>query len=218
VSSAPPVPEIRGVLFDVAGVLSGPLAPAMVAAVQAAAIDLSAAGPALLGAFATAGDGDEPVHRLERGEITLDAFFAGLGEHETAVRLLLDPASPHFGMHGLAAHEDMHAFVREVRASGRRVGVISNAVREWQPAWDRVTPARDEIDALVLSWEVGARKPNAAIYAMAAEALGLDPGHIVMLDDFPAMVDGARSAGMHAIHVADHGTAIAEARALLDLR
>jgi putative hydrolase of the HAD superfamily len=208
---------IRAVLFDVGGVLTLPLRDALLPAAVASGADLSRVGGQLFSAFSSPGDGDEPVHRLERGEIALTEFLAGFGDDADQVGLLLDPASPHFGFGFLRRHEGMHALVDEVRGSGYLVGVLSNTVREWQPAWDAVMPGRDTVDAAVMSWEVGLRKPNRAIYEHAAAALGLPAADILMVDDFPAMVDGARSAGMTAVHVDDHDRAIAEVRSLLDL-
>ena len=49
-------------------------------------------------------------------------------------------------------------------------------------------------------------------YRMAMERLGVQPYETLFLDDFPAMVDAARSLGMVVVHVQDHDTAIAEAR------
>ncbi len=45
----------------------------------------------------------------------------------------------------------------------------------------------------------------------------MEPGEALYLDDFEAMVEGARAVGMQAVHVTDHDRAVAEARALLGL-
>lgn len=212
-----PSSPIRAVLFDAGGVLTTPLGPAMVAAAVAAGVDLHQVGPTLLHAFASSGDGDEPIHRLERGEITLDDLLRGMGEHEEQVRRLLDPASPGFGLRNLRRHDGMHQLLADVRATGRKVGVVSNVVREWQETWDAFTPADSDLDAKVLSWEVGARKPGAAIYRLAAERAGVAVEEVLFLDDFPVMVEGARAVGMQALLVSDHDDAIAEVRRILAL-
>jgi putative hydrolase of the HAD superfamily len=49
------------------------------------------------------------------------------------------------------------------------------------------------------SHEVGARKPERAIYETVLKTLGLNPAETVFIDDMPAFVRGARHAGMHAI-------------------
>ena len=43
----------------------------------------------------------------------------------------------------------MHDFVTEIRKGGFKTGLISNNVKEWQPAWDKVIPTRDLFDATI---------------------------------------------------------------------
>ena len=45
----------------------------------------------------------------------------------------------------------------------------------------------------------------------------MQPHEAIFLDDFPAMAQGARDVGLHAIDVHDHGLAIQETRALLQI-
>lgn len=209
--------KVRGVCFDVGGVLTTPLTPVFLQLAGSSGVDLAAVAPVMFSMFASSDDTNEPAHRLERGEITLEAFYELLGEVGPLARVLTDPASPSFAIPHLIAAPAMQAFVGEVRGSGRAVAVVSNVVTEWLPWWMAVLPEGDFADAIVLSCEVGLRKPNPAIYLLAAERLGLEPAEILFLDDFPAMVDAARGVGMQAIHVGGHDRAIAETRALLGL-
>ena len=110
----------------------------------------------------------------------------------------------------------MHAFVTELVDAGYLTGVVSNNVREWQDTWDRALPPAELFSAVVLSATVGVRKPNRDIYLMAVERLGVAPHEALFLDDFAPMAEGARAAGLHALHVEAHDVAIGEARALLD--
>lgn len=209
-------PTIKAVCFDVAGVLTAPIGPPFAAKAQAAGIDLLELQSSALVAFAAPGDSDLPAHRIERGEITLEEFLGGLDPNDRASRLLMDPASKYFVPPAFEGHAGMHALVRDVRASGRGTAVISNVVHEWVPWWESTIPL-DLFDAVVYSCAVGLRKPNPAIFYHALVQLGVEPHEALFLDDFEAMVQGAREIGMHAVHVLDHDTAIAEARALLGL-
>lgn len=204
-------------MFDVAGVLTGGFTHDLVAEAVEAGADLELLAEALLPVFAGEGDGDSPGNRLERGEIALEEFLAGLGPSEPHARMVIDPASPYFFGHRLGARTAMHAFVDEVRAAGLKTAAVSNNVREWQPFWDAAMPPHDRFDVVVFSWQVGLRKPNPAIYELALDRLGVEPGAALFLDDFAAMADGARSVGMTAIDVVDHDDAIAEARSLLGM-
>ncbi len=52
-----------------------------------------------------------------------------------------------------------------------------------------------------LSFEMGLRKPEAAIYAAVVAALGVTPGDILFFDDVEVNVAAARAAGMNAVLV-----------------
>jgi len=116
--------------------------------------------------------------------------------------------------------QDALALMREARAGGRRVGVLSNDAYSINgPEFFRQRPEFAELDAFVDSTDVGARKPDPKAFLAAAEALGLEPEQIVFLDDLPASVEGARAVGMTGIHVdpADRLPAFALARRVLGL-
>lgn len=63
----------------------------------------------------------------------------------------------------------------------------------------RCWPWIDAIKKPTLSFEVGAMKPNPAIYLAAAANVGTPPQRCLFIDDLEANVQGARAVGMHAI-------------------
>lgn len=58
-------------------------------------------------------------------------------------------------------------------------------------------PILERFDALVLSCEVGAVKPQPLIYARALEAAGCAPHAAAFFDDVPAYVQAASALGLH---------------------
>ncbi|QGQ18281.1 HAD-IA family hydrolase [Cellulomonas sp. JZ18] len=66
---------------------------------------------------------------------------------------------------------------------------------------------------VVCSAEVGVAKPDPAIYAVAAEAVGERPEDCAFVDDRPENVDAARAVGMRAHLFRDVGTCAAFLRA-----
>jgi HAD superfamily hydrolase (TIGR01549 family) len=95
-----------------------------------------------------------------------------------------------------------------------RTGILSNSgpgAREAERCWgfEQVS------DDIVYSHEVGLRKPDPAIYALAAGRLGVEPHEAVLLDDVQANVDGAVAAGWHAVRHVTTSTSIREVEALL---
>lgn len=80
-----------------------------------------------------------------------------------------------------------------------KTGVISNALSDVRAAIDNKWHMADAFDAITISAEVGVMKPDARIFQIALQSLGLQPAEAVFVDDFLHNVEGARAVGMHAI-------------------
>ena len=81
--------------------------------------------------------------------------------------------------------------VDRLRAHGLALAVVSN--------WDETLPERLDvfgIGTIVSSAEAGAPKPDAAIFRLALERLGVRPDRAVHVGDSAADEAGARAAGM----------------------
>jgi putative hydrolase of the HAD superfamily len=67
------------------------------------------------------------------------------------------------------------------------------------------------------SSDLGLRKPEAEAFHAVADAIGVEPGRVLFLDDSPANVEGALAAGLQAVHVTtvDATRAALEARSLV---
>jgi epoxide hydrolase-like predicted phosphatase len=107
---------------------------------------------------------------------------------------------------------EMLAAVRAARAAGVRTGMISNS---WGTGrYDR--RLLDELfDGVVISGEVGVRKPAPDIYALGAERLGLAPAACVFVDDLPFNLTPAAELGMATVHHRNADETVAELERLL---
>jgi len=95
--------------------------------------------------------------------------------------------------------EALHAFDR-ARAAGAKLGILSNELDLFYgPEFRAGLPFLDDFHAVIDATHTGVLKPDPRAYAMAAEALGEDPGAIVFVDDQPRNVEGARRAGLRAV-------------------
>jgi putative hydrolase of the HAD superfamily len=90
------------------------------------------------------------------------------------------------------------ALVRGLRAS-YKLGILSNADLSLRERLQRDLGIHHLFDDIVCSAEVGMAKPEPAIFALAAERLGLPPGDCVFVDDLDANVEAARQVGMRAV-------------------
>jgi HAD superfamily hydrolase (TIGR01509 family) len=92
-------------------------------------------------------------------------------------------------------YEDSIPVLRTLRARGVRTALVSNCSRSTRPVVDDLGLER-EMDAVVLSFEVGAAKPDAAIYRAALDRLGAKPAGAAFVDDQSVYCDGAAALGM----------------------
>ncbi|MFZ5871002.1 MAG: HAD family hydrolase, partial [Actinomycetota bacterium] len=88
----------------------------------------------------------------------------------------------------------------------------------WGNTYDR-TGWDEMFDAVVISGEVGMRKPEPEIFTHVCDLLELPPSVCVMVDDLPWNVDGARAVGMDAVlHAGDVAATTREVTRLLGVR
>lgn len=97
-----------------------------------------------------------------------------------------------------------------------RTGILSNS---WVGARER-EHARygygDQCDVVVYSHEEGMVKPDPRFFELACERLGVAPPEVVFLDDVRGHVEAARALGMTAIHHVGTDESLAALRAVLD--
>jgi epoxide hydrolase-like predicted phosphatase len=106
----------------------------------------------------------------------------------------------------------MATAIRAVRQAGVRTALISNS---WGTGgYDR--PLLNELfDAVVISGEVGIRKPAPDIYALGAQRIDLPPEQCVFIDDLAFNLKPADELGMATIHHVTSERTIAELSRLL---
>ena len=93
-------------------------------------------------------------------------------------------------------YDDSLEVVRALRAGGVPTALVSNCSHNTRPIVDRLGLER-EFDTVVLSFEVGAMKPDPAIYHEALARLGdPDPARSVFVDDQVHYCDGAAAVGL----------------------
>jgi epoxide hydrolase-like predicted phosphatase len=126
---------------------------------------------------------------LELGKLEEEAFNArlgavlGLDSDNLAGRLFA----------GIGPDERMLMAVAGFRAAGVKTGLISNS---WGTALYESTDLQALFDGMVISGEVGLRKPDPAIYRLGAERIGLAPEACVFVDDLGGNLKPARAMGM----------------------
>jgi haloacid dehalogenase superfamily, subfamily IA, variant 3 with third motif having DD or ED len=209
-------PKIEVVISDFGGVLTTPLLQSFMAFQNETGISTEDLGRAM--AAVAEADGENPLFELERGEITEAAFLERLSDG-------LEPLLGHRPqMHrfkeiyfeALDPNPQMIELMRELKAEGYRMAMLTNNVREWEPLWRTMLPVDEIFEMVVDSGFVGCRKPEAQIYELTLERIGMPAAKsCLFVDDLAHNCEGARKAGMSAVHFRDNEQAIAEIRAAL---
>lgn len=99
------------------------------------------------------------------------------------------------------------ALLQTLKARRLRTAIVSNNLLEEQLQKLRVCDLHEHLDVLVISEEAGVSKPDARIYEIALERLGIAPDEAVMIGDaWENDIVGARIAGIRAIWYNCYGT------------
>jgi len=171
--------------------------------------------PWVTGAYDHNGD-INPIHALERGECTTGEFerlLAARIARRDGVQVLAEGLLTRMFAGSIPA-DSMYEAVRAIRAAGLRTGLLSNS-------WGMADYPRhlfpDMFDVVVISAEVGMRKPEERIFRHATGLLGLDPGECVFVDDVQVNVAAAEALGITAILHTDPVATLARLGGLLGL-
>ncbi|GAA4194661.1 HAD family hydrolase [Microbispora amethystogenes] len=216
---------LKGVLIDWGGVLTTSLTESLVEWIEADRIDprhyrevMRALVTQAYGAGGEAGAGsvaENPIHALERGEIPILEF-----ERDLAARLLtLDGGPPEADglltrmFAGFRPVEEMNEMLRLARVAGLSTCLVSNSWGDHytREGWEAI------FDAVVISGEVGMRKPEERIFHHALGLLALEPGQCVFVDDIEENITAARAVGLVGVHHTDPVATIAEMERLFGL-
>ena len=151
----------------------------------------------------------------QRGEISEDAFWRTLERDLDLPRrgmTLLEFQDEFFSEDSL--DEELMALIRSVRP-GLKTGLISNAWDGLREVLLTRVPIADAFDVLVISAEEKSMKPEARLYHLALERLGVKAGEAIFLDDFSENVRAANALGLIGVHFHSSAQAQQDIRALL---
>ena len=126
-----------------------------------------------------------------------------------------EAAYAHFAEPGVwRAYPEVHDVLASLREEGYRLAVISNFDRRLRPVLADLGLA-DFFEAMVISSEVGADKPDPRIFEHALQTLGVLPGEAWHVGDDPKRDGGAEAAGLRVYHLARPGRTLDDLAAAL---
>jgi putative hydrolase of the HAD superfamily len=86
-----------------------------------------------------------------------------------------------------------------LQEAGMRTGILSNMPRDILERVQSRISWFDRFEVRIFSCDIGVKKPEAEIYRACVEALGLEAGKVLFLDDMAENVEGAARSGIRAV-------------------
>jgi epoxide hydrolase-like predicted phosphatase len=191
--------DLRAVIFDWGGVVTSPIVETVTSWLEAERIDresyMAAMRPWVRSAYGP-DTAESPIHALERGEVSDAEFEATLAA--ALVRIDGTPVeAPGLLRRMFDASvilDEMLELIKDLRSSGIRTSLLSNSWGGSEDGYPRHLFA-GLFDDVVISGEVGMRKPEERIFQLAARRLGLAPADCVFVDDVEGNVVAAQALG-----------------------
>jgi putative hydrolase of the HAD superfamily len=194
-------------------VLTTPLQDAMASYAETLGIELQDLVRVVLRAYA--GEDDDLITGLETGRIPEKEFAVSLAQRLSEVTPQpVDPTSVVDDIFmGMELEDEMLDAVGKAHSNGLKTALLSNSwsLRHYPPR----AHLDDIFDVIVISGEVGLRKPDPAIYRLTIERLGVPAQECVFVDDHPGHLKAAVDEGMTTVLHRTPAQTIEELRALL---
>ncbi len=118
---------------------------------------------------------------------------------------------------GFFRNDQLLSYAQQLRSS-YKIGLLSNIGPDTMQRFFPGDQRHNFFDVAVISSEVGMVKPHLEIFEYTCRQLGVDTSEAVMVDDMPDNCDGAREAGLRAIHFESNDQVIAELDRLLKVQ
>lgn len=115
---------------------------------------------------------------------------------------------------GQSKNQALLQYITELRRT-YKIGLLSNISRQGLESRFSENELAAHFDAIVISDEATYAKPQAEAFHITAERLGVQPQACIMIDDTEGHCNGARAAGMQAIHYTSFHQLQTELQAML---
>lgn len=144
------------------------------------------------GAFAEASD------QLDEGRITYEEYLRRYAKASSKT-----PGEIHTFLAQTIIDPQMTELYRRLRHD-YPVALASNAPSESVRPRLAAHGLNDILDIVVISGEVGVRKPSAEFFDLVVGGLKLEPREVLFIDDNVANCEGAEAVGLRAVHFTGH--------------
>jgi putative hydrolase of the HAD superfamily len=204
---------LRALLCDYGGVMTSPIGASFDAFCDAEGITVDQFRSVMSAAARTE---DSPFAQVETGTITEDQFDEAVAKLLSGAcgRTIEAPGLKRRMFAMVVPDEAMWSAVHGARAAGIKTALLSNS---WGGRDYPLEQLREIFDAIVISGEVGLRKPEPEIYRYTARKLDVPAEECVFIDDFSVNVEGAEAVGMTGVLHRNPQETVARLEDLFDL-
>jgi epoxide hydrolase-like predicted phosphatase len=157
--------------------------------------------------------GEDGDFRAQLGEITTAEQWAHVAERLHIPNEDIPAVRKDF-FAGDVLDSDLIETIRSLKAN-YTTALLSNALDDLRREIFEIWKIDDAFHHLVISAEVGMKKPDHHIYEFTLEKVGVAPDEAVFIDDMPDNIAAAKAVGMHGIRFTSPDQALAELEALL---
>lgn len=158
---------------------------------------------------------------LNGTSVSLEAWRRTLracGCNDEAMARLALQTHLQFGLEAHRLFDDVQELFSSLTRSGIRLALVTNGARDTQRGKLRALDIEDWFDAIIISGEVGIAKPDARIFHLAMDRLGVEPGSIWHIgDSITTDVGGAKAAGIHSVWLNRRGLLLPDRELAPDL-
>jgi len=184
------------VVFDYGGVLTTSPREALARWAKSTQVDPDSFNAVMHSWMSSNAEPDNPVHRMERGEISGAEFNAALADQLVTTNGTPLPSANYLEQlfELIQPEPSMHALLEKLHINNIGLALLSNS-------WDNDYPDQllEFFDVVVLSGQTGMRKPDKEIFSLTLEQLGTGPEQTIMVDDNRHNITAAHDLGMAGI-------------------
>ena len=146
---------------------------------------------------------DEAYEQHERGEIVVSEYFSHL---RNVLELEANDAEIALGLNAIYLEETAETidYILVVKEK-LPCYAFTNSKPTHQDFWMAAYPrAVDSFHQIFVSSELGLRKPDLEVFEAISDTTGISLDMMLFFDDTEENVNGARAAGMQAVHIKAH--------------
>lgn len=146
--------------------------------------------------------------RAQLGHVSYAEHWSRLGQHFNLSAAEQKGLEADFWA-GDVLDVELVTLIRQLKTN-HKTGLISNAFDDLRVSLTNHFHIDDAFDVIVISGEEGIMKPDARLYQIALDRLGVAPHESIFIDDFRHNIEGAQAVGMAGIHYSPTTNLVAE--------